>query len=258
MPEPESEGPTVRYPGSANSDLVSGYLAILFTQSRELDRQRLRHLSGFTACCHTALYTEYAYTAYMSIKHGLLTLLEQQSMHGYQLRQEFESSTGSTWPLNVGQVYTTLGRLERDGLVRPAAGDGKDEQQRIYELTEAGRAEVDSWFATPVQHESPRRDELAIKLALAVRTPGIDVRAVIQSQRTATVRTLQAYTRVREAASQDLSWLLVADSLIFAAEAEIRWLDHCETRLARAQRTASAASSNAAPIPDPASRVGRR
>jgi DNA-binding PadR family transcriptional regulator len=169
----------------------------------------------------------------MSIRYGLLTLLQGAPMYGYQLRQEFEASTGSTWPLNVGQVYTTLARLERDGLIE-AADDAGDESQRVYAISEAGRADVRQWFATPVQPGSPPRNELAIKLALAVRTPEVDVRAVIQAQRTATVRTLQEYTRAREAAKDDLSWLLVADSLIFAAEAEIRWLDHCETRLARA------------------------
>jgi DNA-binding PadR family transcriptional regulator len=189
----------------------------------------------------------------MSIRYGLLTLLERRPMYGYQLRQEFEASTGSTWPLNVGQVYTTLARLERDGLVQvadtdgnPAGtdGDSQRDSQRIYAITDDGRAEVRTWFATPVRHTSPPRDELAIKLALAVHTPGVDVRAVIQAQRTATVRALQEYTRAREAAADDLSWLLVADSLIFAAEAEVRWLDHCETRLARAARPTPA---NAAP-----------
>jgi len=187
----------------------------------------------------------------MSVKHGLLALLERAPMYGYQLRQEFEASTGSTWPLNVGQVYTTLSRLERDGLVE--AQDSADEAQRVYAITDAGRTEVRGWFATPIRHESPRRDELAIKLALAVRTPGVDVTAVIQAQRAATIRTLQEYTRSREAAGDDLSWLLVADSLIFTAEAEIRWLDHCETRLARAQRDAHRAGNPATRLsPTPA------
>lgn len=176
----------------------------------------------------------------MSIRNGLLSLLERRPMYGYQLRQEFEASTGATWPLNVGQVYTTLARLERDGLVAVTDSDGDapaDSSQRVYAITADGRAEVRTWFATPVRHSSPPRDELAIKLALAVHTPGVDVHAVIQAQRTATVRALQEYTRAREAAADDLSWLLVADSLIFAAEAEVRWLDHCETRLARAARS---------------------
>jgi DNA-binding PadR family transcriptional regulator len=169
----------------------------------------------------------------MSIRYGLLSLLQRAPMYGYQLRQEFEAGTGSIWPLNVGQVYTTLARLERDGLVEAADGTG-DEAQRVYSISESGRAHVLTWFATPIAASSPPRNELAIKLALAVRTPGIDVHAVVQAQRTATVRTLQEFTRAREAAKDDLSWLLVADSLIFNAEAEIRWLDHCETRLVRA------------------------
>jgi DNA-binding PadR family transcriptional regulator len=173
----------------------------------------------------------------MSIRQGLLALLEQGPMYGYQLRAEFESRTGATWPLNVGQVYTTLGRLERDGLVEPLGDDG--EGHAVYRITDAGRAEVSSWFATPVSRTSPPRDELAIKLAIAVTVPGVDVRAVVQKQRTATVRALQDYTRLKVQAADgdrpaDLAWLLVLDSLVFAAEAEVRWLDHCEARLARA------------------------
>jgi len=199
----------------------------------------------------------------MSIRYGLLTLLERRPMYGYQLRQEFEASTGATWPLNVGQVYTTLARLERDGLVAVAEGadggggaDG-DSSQRVYAITDSGHAEVRAWFATPVRHSSPPRDELAIKLALAVHTPGVDVHGVIQAQRTATVRALQEYTRAREAAADDLSWLLVADSLIFAAEAEIRWLDHCETRLARAAGASRPTRPGAAPV-SPAGRERAR
>ena len=177
----------------------------------------------------------------MSVKFGLLSLLDRQPMHGYQLRQEFEHSTGATWPLNIGQVYTTLARLDRDGLV-DVTDDG-DEAQRVYAISAAGRREVATWFSTPVPRDTPPRDELAIKLALAVDSPSVDVRAVLQTQRTATMRNLQEYTRARESAARDLAWLLVADSLIFAAEAEIRWLDHCETRLARHRPTAPSTTS---------------
>ncbi len=172
----------------------------------------------------------------MSIRQGLLALLEQGPMYGYQLRAEFETRTGATWPLNVGQVYTTLSRLERDGLVEPAGED--EDGHAVYRITDPGRAEVATWFSTPVSRTSPPRDELAIKLAMAVTVPGVDVRAVVQGQRSATLRALQDYTRLKSRATgpapQDLAWLLVLDSLVFAAEAEVRWLDHCEARLARA------------------------
>jgi len=154
-------------------------------------------------------------------------------MYGYQLRVAFEESTGGTWPLNIGQVYTTLARLERDGLVRALPeGDGG---QRPYEITTAGRTDLATWFATPISRTDRPRDELAIKLALALTTPGVDVRGVVQTQRGATMRMLQEYTRLKSRAEQptDLSWRLVLDSMLFQAEAEIRWLDHCEASLVR-------------------------
>jgi DNA-binding PadR family transcriptional regulator len=169
----------------------------------------------------------------MSVKHGLLALLGRGPMYGYQLRAAFEESTGGTWPLNIGQVYTTLSRLERDGLVRPLPeGDGG---QRSYEITEAGRSELAAWFATPVSHGDRPRDELTIKLALALTTPGVDVRSVVQTQRTATMRTLQEYTRLKSRADHpaDLSWRLVVDAMLFQGEAELRWLDHCEASMVR-------------------------
>jgi DNA-binding PadR family transcriptional regulator len=152
-------------------------------------------------------------------------------MYGYQLRAEFEASTGSRWPLNIGQVYSTLQRMERDGLVAGVdEGVPKGGDRRRYELTDEGRAALDGWFARPVPREVPDRNEVAIKLVMAVGSPGADVRRVIQTQRAATMAALQAVTRERRAAG-DLQSSLVADSVIFNAEAEVRWLDHCEARL---------------------------
>jgi DNA-binding PadR family transcriptional regulator len=172
----------------------------------------------------------------MSIKHGLLALLEREPMYGYQLKSEFEASTGATWPLNIGQVYTTLSRLERDGLVEPA-GEPDEEGRVIYRLTDAGHAELTGWFATPVAANDRPRDELAIKVSLALTTPGVDVQEMVQSQRTATMRHLQELTRLKADANEqnDTAWLLVLDAMIFRAEAEVRWLDHSETRLARSR-----------------------
>lgn len=180
----------------------------------------------------------------MSIRHGLLALLERGPRYGSQLRTEFESRTGSTWPLNVGQVYTTLSRLERDGLV---VQNGEDDQgHALYSISDKGRAELRTWFETPVDRSNPPRDELAIKLAMAVGAPGVDIRAVIQSQRHHTVKAMQDYTRLKAQALVDIptnrdevAWLLVLEQLIFQAEAEARWLDHCESRLVRLAEAAA-------------------
>ncbi|MEU5719951.1 PadR family transcriptional regulator [Streptomyces sp. NPDC020403] len=197
----------------------------------------------------------------MCIRHGLLALLERGPRYGSQLRTEFESRTGATWPLNVGQVYTTLSRLERDGMVVQNGED--DAGHPLYSITDDGRDELRSWFETPVDRSNPPRDELAIKLAMAVGAPGVDIRAVIQSQRGHTLKAMQDYTRLKAQALADVpadrdevAWLLVVEQLIFQAEAEARWLDHCESRLVR---LAEAAMTDPAPrAAGPASRGAAR
>jgi len=183
----------------------------------------------------------------MSVRQSLLAILDQGPCYGYQLRTEFDRRTGASWPINVGQIYNTLDRLERDGLVRKADIDA--EGQNYYEITDAGHVEVANWLGSPVIRSAAARDELAIKLAIAVTLPGVDVADVIQVQRRSTLTTLQELTRTKNAtdspeSSEELAWLLVVDSMIFAAEAEVRWLDHSETRLARA-----VAAGVAGPIP---------
>jgi DNA-binding PadR family transcriptional regulator len=169
-------------------------------------------------------------------------------MYGYQLRAAFEEATGAHWPLNIGQVYTTLARLERDGLVRPWRGH--DGGQRPYELTGAGLAALSSWFASPVRRSDRPRDELAVKLALALATPGVDVPALVRRQRAATMASLQEYarTKVRADRPDRLACQLTLDAMVFQAEAELRWLDHCLARLQLNRATGAAAAA-----PDPAS-----
>jgi len=84
----------------------------------------------------------------MSVRHSLLALLSEGPKYGFQLRQEFESSTGEVWPLNVGQVYTTLQRLERDGLAQSDDIE-EDERQKNYRITEKGGEELSRWLRTP-------------------------------------------------------------------------------------------------------------
>lgn len=171
----------------------------------------------------------------MSVRQSLLAILDQGPCYGYQLRAEFDRRTGSTWPLNVGQIYNTLDRLERDGLV--AKGDVDDQGHVYWQITEAGSDEVRAWLSSPVERSHGTRDELAIKLAIAATLPGVDVAEVIQAQRLASLAQLQGLNRAKYAGAnpdgpEELAWSLVVDSMIFAAEAEVRWLDHTEQRLA--------------------------
>ncbi len=102
-----------------------------------------------------------------ALRIGLLALLTVEPAYGYRLGRRFESMTGSAWPLNAGQVYLTLARLERDGLavVRHTDAEG----HKIFASTAAGREEVRQWFLTPTERHRPRRDELTIKLALGAQ-----------------------------------------------------------------------------------------
>ncbi len=165
----------------------------------------------------------------MSIRNSFLALLASQPAHGYGLKSFFEESTGGAWPLNAGQVYTTLSRLERDGLVE-AEGDSDD--RRSWHVTEKGRHALADWYDAPVEDRSTR-DELVIKVLVAVATGESNMARVLQTQRSATMQRLQEYTRQKMEADPraELPWVLMLDALILRAEAEVRWLELCEQRL---------------------------
>jgi DNA-binding PadR family transcriptional regulator len=192
----------------------------------------------------------------MSVRHALLALLSEGPKYGLQLGQEFEARTGDVWPLNMGQVDTTLQRLERDGLVE---SDGADEDgpQKGFRITAAGAEELQAWLRTPPDTSAPPRDELVIKMLIAIRLPGVDVLDMVQVHRRHLVETMHHYTRLKEEAGEhDIGLLLVADSEIFRLDAVVRWLDAAEARI---KRLPEAADIPAAPAwPRPRRRVGVR
>jgi DNA-binding PadR family transcriptional regulator len=165
----------------------------------------------------------------MSVRHALLALLSEGPKYGLQLRQEFEEGTGEAWPLNVGQVYTTLQRLERDGLV--LSDGGGEGPQKGFRITEAGQTELDTWLRTPPEAMGPPRDELVIKVLVALRVPGVDVHEVIQVHRRHLVEVMQRYTRLKGDTDDDVVLGLVVDGEIFRLEGIIRWLDAADARL---------------------------
>ncbi|MFJ5530250.1 PadR family transcriptional regulator [Streptomyces sp. NPDC093261] len=189
----------------------------------------------------------------MSIRHGLLALLARGPRSGARLRAELEARTGALWAPDPAQVRTVLAGLEGDGLV--VRERRRDEEPRVrYTLTEAGRAELRDWYARPVEHGEGTRDELTIKLVMAVGVPDVDVRAVIEAQRRHLREFLRECARQRSAALSELpshrdevTRLLVLDQMVLHTEAQLLWLEHCEVRL---QRLAGAAA--AGPPTDPA------
>lgn len=167
----------------------------------------------------------------MSVRHALLALLSEEPKYGLRLQREFEERTGEVWPLNVGQVYTTLQRLERDGLV---ASDGTGGAQKGFTITSAGRTELVEWLRTPPSSEIPPRDELVIKVLVAVKVPGVDVREIIQAHRRRLVETMQTFTRLKaESGPDDVELALVVDAELFRLEGVVRWLDAADSRLGR-------------------------
>jgi DNA-binding PadR family transcriptional regulator len=180
----------------------------------------------------------------VSVPHALLALLMQGPKYGLRLQNEFESRTGEVWPLNVGQVYTTLQRLERDGLVE--ADDGEDERSRKrYRITSDGTRELETWLRTPPELVPPPRDELVIKVLVAMQVPGADVHAIMQAHRRHVIEVMQRYTQVKAAASDgDVPLALVADAELFRLEAIVRWLDAADVRLKQLPAVPAAAPAD--------------
>jgi DNA-binding PadR family transcriptional regulator len=167
----------------------------------------------------------------VSVPHALLALLSDGPKYGLRLQNEFESRTGEVWPLNVGQVYTTLQRLERDGLVESDEGETERSRKR-YRITSTGDRQLADWLRTPPDLVPPPRDELVIKVLVALQVPGIDIHELLQAHRRHVIETMQRYTQAKAAAEEDDTALaLVADAELFRLEAIIRWLDAADVRL---------------------------
>ncbi len=179
-----------------------------------------------------AYYNEYAnryetcLARPVSVRHALLALLSEGPKYGLRLRQEFEERTGEVWPLNVGQVYITLQRLERDGLVESDAGD-----------------------------VPPPRDELVIKVLISLRVPGADVHDIVQVHRRHMIELMQRYSHLKAAtAEDDIGLALIADAELFRLEGIVRWLDAADARLKLHPAPDPAGRPTAAGVPTPVAR----
>jgi len=162
----------------------------------------------------------------------LLALLAKESAHGYELKQALDRTFGSAYPSsNIGQIYVTLGRLEKDGLVRvDDVAQTSRPNKRVYELTPAGREALAAWVDEP--GEGPRvRSEFFLKLALAPLSGAADRMTLINRQR----RHLLTLMRDLAAQANDGEDNPIADLLIEGArlhlQADLDWLMRCQEEL---------------------------
>ncbi len=169
----------------------------------------------------------------MSMRHALLALLSDGPSYGWKLRQDFEARTGDVWPVN-GQVYTTLQRLERDGLIESDESETVGAQRR-FQLTSDGRDDLANWLQTPPDVGVPQREDLVIKVMVALGLKNVDARTLLQVHRRHLVEVMREYTRVKDASPGDMNLAMVVDAEVFRLDAQVRWLDSVETRLAESE-----------------------
>jgi DNA-binding PadR family transcriptional regulator len=171
----------------------------------------------------------------MSVRHALLALLREGPKYGLRLQQEFHANTGEVWPLNVGQVYTTLQRLERDGFLQAEGHD--DGPQKAYRITEKGKHELQTWLEAPPAAMPPPRDELVIKVLIARTIPDVDMKELLQLHRRQMIELMQQYTSMKVDAKEDeVELALIVDAELFKLEGVVRWIDSVDARLADAPK----------------------
>lgn len=171
----------------------------------------------------------------MSVRNAILGLLAQQPRHGYDLHASFEALVGGSavWDVKPAQIYTTLSRLEESGLIAHSVtrrAGGPD--QHVYEITPAGRKDLDRWYASGV-HPGHQRDEVYLKVVLAVADAEADAHAVVREQRTTLYRDLHELTTRRNDMDRahGLPQAMLLDKAIMHIEADVRWLEMVESRL---------------------------
>ena len=162
----------------------------------------------------------------VSLKFGVLGLLAEEPLHGYEVKNRFEAMLGGTWEVNIGQVYTTLQRLERDGLVRPVGARG-DRGKLLYELADPGRKALDAWLAQPDSGPQQMHEEIYVKLLLAARSANGDLAPLLARQKRAYLQRLRDLNgleeRARRSGRTDLARLL--RGALLHTEADLKWVD---------------------------------
>jgi DNA-binding PadR family transcriptional regulator len=165
------------------------------------------------------------------LRFALLGLLVCQPLHGYDLKNKLERALGGNWEINFGQIYTTLGRLERDGLISAGteAEDGRG--KKTYEITDLGRNELETWLDQSVEKVESLRDEFLVKLIVRHLAGYGDTLLAIAQQRQAYLQQLRELIALAGRKSEDPLVSLLIEGAILHLQADLRWLDLCDERL---------------------------
>ncbi len=161
------------------------------------------------------------------LKHAILGLLASEPRHGYEIKKAFEEMMGHTWTLNIGQVYSTLARLERDGLVEhEEVPQELLPNRKVYHLTEAGRAYLADWLRSPSAPSIRLRADFYLKLLVARRAGQGDPCSIIWRQRESLLKAMSGITPLLTQGDEEQR--LLAEGLQLHLEADLKWLDRCE------------------------------
>lgn len=164
----------------------------------------------------------------VSLKYGILGLLAEQPLHGYEVKSRFEELLGGTWEVNIGQVYATFQRLERDELIE-AVGERGDRGKLAYRVTEAGRRSLEEWLETPEVEPQPMREEVYVKLLLGNRIGNGSLERLLSRQRSVHLQRLQDLAALEDRASRESQRgvVLMLRGAILHTEADLKWFEAC-------------------------------
>jgi DNA-binding PadR family transcriptional regulator len=176
----------------------------------------------------------------VSFGHTLLGLLEKRPQHGYELKHRHDIQFPGAKPLPFGQVYATLARLHRDGLVDIAAVEsGAGPDRKLYVITSSGVSELEHWIDEPTP-AADVRSELLSRVVIALIS-GREPDAVLDTQRASLLVLMHEVTERRRGA--DLVDAMACDFQLFHLEADVKWIEHATRRLAKARTPKNGAAS---------------
>lgn len=162
----------------------------------------------------------------------LLGLLSAEPRYGYELKAVFEAFLGGTWPLNIGQVYTALARLEREGLVEcQVVPQDQAPDRKVFSLTPLGHEELGRWVEGTEEAPVRLRDEFFLRILVRSLTDSSGAVAVLRAQRRRHLEALRDLTRRRDDPALHPATALLVEAAVLRVEADLTWMDTCEDRL---------------------------